>query len=123
MKYGDHYRYVCRKPITTLSMCANCTGKHLSISLRCPQNSNNTTNSRRKEKVDQPQELKNVWSNRRKKEKKVNTREKTDEKLNATLKGMLMDLTLLGAKDELKVKFVERTNKLIALYQKSKKKQ
>lgn len=51
MEWGEGLSaHLCAKPGSNPPKCANCGGEYLPISLRCPENPNNATNNRRKEK-------------------------------------------------------------------------
>lgn len=70
-------------------------------------------------KREKPQEIMYPWFNESKEDRKPNKKKATE--FYATPAEILMDLTVHGAKEDLKIKFVERTNKFIAAYQKSKR--
>lgn len=117
MKCGEgHSKHLCEKPKTAPLKCANCC--KLSIYLRCPKNTNNAINNRKRKKQTIRKKRRMFVTTE---ETKPKTTVKTDEEFHATLGAMLMDLKLHEAKNELKVMFAETTNKLIALYQESKK--
>lgn len=112
MKCGEsHSTHLCEKPKTKPAKCANCGGEHLSISLRCPSNPNNPSNKKKEP------ENKNPWFNRKTEQNTTTATPADNEKeLYTTLGEMLADLTRHNANEELKLKFIEKTEKIISLF-------
>lgn len=82
----------------------------MSISLRCLENPKTPQTAEAKKNQINHKSRKTYGTEAT----KSKTKEKTDEEFHSTFCMMLKDLRLHGAKDELKVKFVERANMLIA---------
>lgn len=79
MKCGqDRSIHLCTKPRTVAPTSANCGGEHLSISLRCPNNPNNTL----KQKKDNANPC-------TKKKKEQNQTTKAENKITSTINKMM----------------------------------
>lgn len=116
MKCGDdHSTHECQKPKTTPPKCANCGKEHLSINKKCEKNPNNPQLRRNNEEQSElpPTKREAPWA---KKAQEKQENDNAEKELHETIGGMFVDYLKKNPTPEEKMRFWEKTEKLIKLF-------